>query len=272
MDAHSFLAVLLAAAFGLAIAMALAWLLWRRTRNSGWVDVAWTVGVGIVAALIVVAIELAGGATLARSLIVVVLAMIWTLRLGSHIALRTRSISDDPRYARLIREWGAGAEVQMFWLLQKQAWVSIPLVLAIILAAANPVHLRLADGLGAALLLIAVGGEAMADRQLRRHRAQVKGGEVMSSGLWGWSRHPNYFFQWLGWLAYPLIAIDAGGLYPWGWLSVLAPVAMYWLLNYISGIPPLEEHMLATRGARYEAYRQRTNAFFPFPPRLEARQ
>jgi steroid 5-alpha reductase family enzyme len=84
--------------------------------------------------------------------------------------------------------------------------------------------------------------------------------------LWSWSRHPNYFFEWFGWLAYALFAIDFSGTYHWGWLALSGALCMYWLLNHVSGIPPLEEHMLKKYGDRFRAYRRRTSAFFPLPP------
>jgi steroid 5-alpha reductase family enzyme len=88
-------------------------------------------------------------------------------------------------------------------------------------------------------------------------------GRVCDQGLWSWSRHPNYFFEWLQWVAYPLLAIELAGGYPWGWIALGGPVCMYWLLVYVSGIPPLEEHMVRRYGAAYRAYQGRTNAFFP---------
>ena len=90
-------------------------------------------------------------------------------------------------------------------------------------------------------------------------------GKVCDVGLWRLSRHPNYFFEWLGWLAYPMIAIDLGGAYPGGWLAILAPMLMYYLLVHVSGIPPLEEHMLKSRGEAFRDYQRRVNAFWPIP-------
>ena len=94
---------------------------------------------------------------------------------------------------------------------------------------------------------------------------------ICDVGLWGWSRHPNYFFEWFGWLAYPLLAIDSGGGYPWGWAALAGPACMYWLLVHVSGIPPLEAHMLEYRRDEFRAYQARTNAFFPAPPRASKR-
>ncbi len=245
--------------------MSLAWLAWWRTKNSGWVDTVWTFSVGIVG-LAGAIIPPTGAAALAsRRAMVAAFALLWALRLGLHIARRTRGITDDPRYATLLNGWGADAPRQMFFLLQKQALVSIPLGLAMVLAATNPEPaLRLQDWLAVVVMIVAVVGEAMADSQLRRFAGNPSNrGKVCDIGLWRWSRHPNYFFEWLGWLAYPLLAI---GMWEWGWLALAAPACMYWLLVYVSGIPPLEQHMLATRGGAYRAYQARTSAFFPTPP------
>ena len=132
-------------------------------------------------------------------------------------------------------------------------------------AATNPQPFpRPVDIAGIGLLLLAFAGESLADAQLatfgRTHR-----NAVCDAGLWRWSRHPNYFFEWLGWCAWALIAIDPGQ--PWSWLAVSAPALMYYLLVHASGIPPLEAHMLNTRGDRFKAYQARTNAFFPGPNR-----
>jgi steroid 5-alpha reductase family enzyme len=90
---------------------------------------------------------------------------------------------------------------------------------------------------------------------------------VMEIGLWRYSRHPNYFFEWLGWCAWPLLAITMA--FGWSWLSLLAPLLMYWLLVHVSGIPPLERHMLASRGDKFRALQARVNAFFPGPRKGE---
>jgi steroid 5-alpha reductase family enzyme len=88
---------------------------------------------------------------------------------------------------------------------------------------------------------------------------------VCDAGLWHWSRHPNYFFEWLYWLAYPALAL-AGG-WQWGLLAFAAPALMFVLLTRISGIPMLEREMLAAKGDAYRAYQQRVSAFFPLPNR-----
>lgn len=248
--------------------MAFAWVLWRRTGNAGWVDTVWTFGLGLTGIVSAVAAIAAAEGSLTRQLLIIALVALWALRLGGHIALRTSGIKDDPRYAKLARDWGEHAPERMFWLLQMQAYASLPLALSMYLAAWNPVpELRLQDLLATAIFAVAIAGEALADAQLNAFkRNPANQGEVCDTGLWAWSRHPNYFFQWLGWWAYPLFAIVGFAVYPWGWLALLGPAFMYWLLVYVSGIPPLEEHMLESRGERFRAYQKRVSAFFPLPP------
>jgi steroid 5-alpha reductase family enzyme len=202
-----------------------------------------------------------------QSCLVAAMAAIWALRLGLHIARRTRGITDDPRYAKLIQDWGSDASRQMFWLLQKQAVVSIPLALAMWLAAHGSAPVT--QSVIAILIFgVAVVGEAIADEQLRRFRHDpANKGKICDAGLWSLSRHPNYFFEWLGWLAYPVLAIDFTGGDLWGYFALVAPLCMYWLLVYVSGIPPLEEHMLANRGETFRRYQMTTNVFFPGPPK-----
>ena len=111
-------------------------------------------------------------------------------------------------------------------------------------------------------------GEGAADRQLDVFKADPRNrGRVCDVGLWSWSRHPNYFFEWLGWLTYPVIAIDPAGAWPQGWLTLLGPLTMWLLLNFLSGVPPLEAHMLRSRGEAFRDYQRRTSAFFPLPPK-----
>lgn len=268
MTASTFILGLACVSAALSVIMAVAWLVWRATRNSGWVDTIWTFGLGLVGF---------AGAVTARpmhlhSVLVAAMAAIWALRLGSHIARRTRGITDDPRYAKLIRDWGAHASSGMFWLLQKQAIVSIPLGFAMWLAANAPGPVPpLQTAIAILIFVVAVAGEGIADEQLRRFRHDAANkGKICDVGLWSWSRHPNYFFEWLGWLAYPVLAIDLGGHDPWGYVALAAPLCMYWLLVYVSGIPPLEEHMLAARGDAFRRYQMSTNVFFPWPPKRKA--
>lgn len=260
-----YLEALAAIAVSLSVLMAGAWVVQQRTGNSGWVDTIWTFSLGLVGAGSALW-PVAGAAPNARQWLVAGLVGLWSLRLGAHIAVRTAAITDDPRYAAFAREWGVDSPRRMFIFLQNQGLGSIPLVFAIFVAARLPGDaLRLQDYLGALILLVGIMGEAIADAQLKRFRENsANRGRVCAIGLWRWSRHPNYFFEWFGWLAYPVIALSAD--YAWGFATLLAPVFMYWILVHVTGIPPLEAQMLRSRGERYRDYQLRTSPFFPLPP------
>jgi steroid 5-alpha reductase family enzyme len=265
----AYLEALLAIAASLSVLMALAWVVQQRSGNSGWVDTIWTFAVGLVGAGSALW-PIAGAEPNARQWLVAALVAVWSLRLGLHIAVRTTGISDDPRYAAFAKEWGLDAPRRMFIFLQNQALGSIPLVFAIFVAARFPNDAPgWRDAAGAVILFVGIAGEALADFQLKRFRTNpANKGRVCDVGLWRWSRHPNYFFEWFCWLAYPVIALSLADPlnYPWGLATLLAPAFMYWILVYVTGIPPLEEQMLRSRGERYRAYQSRTSKFFPLPP------
>jgi steroid 5-alpha reductase family enzyme len=259
---------MLAAGAALAAIMTCAWVVQRRTGNSGWIDTFWTFGTG--AAACALALQPIAGTEWPqfRQLLAAGFAGAWSLRLGWHILRRTRNAADDPRYRDMIGKWGAKARSRLFWHLQTQAAVGLLLASCVMLAAQNPAGgLRLQDLAAIIIFLTGFAGEAIADAQLRAFKlSAANSGKVCDIGLWRWSRHPNYFFEWLCWLAYPLLAIDYGGGYSPGFLALLAPLCIYWLLAHVSGIPPLEAHMLRTRRQAFEAYRLGTSAFFPWPP------
>jgi steroid 5-alpha reductase family enzyme len=264
------IALVLGGAALASLAMMLAWVIQWRTTNCGWVDVCWTFATGLTG--IVFALAPIGWPLTWRSWAVAALAAIWSLRLGLHIAHRTAGGTEDPRYTEYRHRWGAQYQPKMFGLLQIQALFAFLPALSMLLAARNPAPgLRPLDVAALMVLVVALAGEAVADRQMQAFRAdRANKGQVCGTGLWRYSRHPNYFFEWLGWMAYPLFAIDAG--WPWGWLAFVGPAAMYWLLVYVSGIPPLEEQMLKTRPDAFRAYMARTNAFFPGPRRAVTAQ
>ena len=260
------LAGLLAAAFALSAIMVLAWQVQRRTGNSGWIDTIWTFGTGAVATALALAPLQGQSAPDWRQWLAAGFAACWSLRLGWHIFSRTRGVADDPRYLAKMKDWGPRAASRLFWFLQAQAAVGLVLAGAVMLAAHHPRgEFRWLDGLAVVLFALGVSGEALADGQLRRFKlASPDRLAVCDIGLWAWSRHPNYFCEWLCWCAYPLLAIGAG--FAPGWLALLAPLFIYWTLVYASGIPPLEAHIRRTRPEAFAAYARRTNAFFPAPP------
>jgi steroid 5-alpha reductase family enzyme len=248
--------------------MAFAWLVQSRTRNASWVDAIWTFSSGIGGAAYAL---LAGGhgAPFWRCGIIAALALAWCFRLGLYIVGRAATGHEDPRYTALRGDWGAQYEGRMFAFLQLQALIAWLLALTIWFAARNPIHhIRPLDVAGLAIILLSVVGEMTADNQLKSFRAKpANKGRICDSGLWSWSRHPNYFFEWLGWVGYLLFALNFSGRYDWGWCAVIGPAMMYWLLVYVSGVPPVEKAMAQSRGAAFAAYCRRVSKFFPRPPK-----
>lgn len=257
---------LLAAAAGLSLAMTFAWFLQRRTGQSGWIDAAWSFASGASGVFLALA-PIDGLPPGPRQYLVAALIFVGFLRLGLHIASRSLGAKEDPRYQELAAEWGAEFPRRLFWFLQIQSACAFLLSLAVFLAARNPAGWPVAtDILGAAIMIVAIMGEAWSDATLARFRAtRGHGRSVCMEGPWRWSRHPNYFFQWLSWVGLAVIALNFSGDWPQGWLAGLAPVFMYWLLAHVSGVPPLEKYMLASRGDAFRAYQARVNAFFPGP-------
>ena len=260
--------ILLASVF-LVFVMTLAWAYQKRVNNAGWVDVFWTFGLGLAGLGLALA-PIPGTAGLNdRQMLIAAMVVIWSLRPGLHLAFRVATHAEDVRYNGFRTDWGADFQRRMFMFLMIQAVAASLLAASIMLAVRVPASaIRPLDWLGAAILAAAIGGEGIADAQLARFRAAPSNkGKICDSGLWGWSRHPNYFFEWLVWVAFAVMALDLGGAYLWGLLAWAAPAFMYWLLVYVSGIPPLETLMLKSRGAAFTAYQSTTSAFFPLPPR-----
>lgn len=261
------LAAIAAAAFFMCFAMTIAWAIQRRTGNSGWIDTVWSFAVGAGAFVLSLAPVAASNGLTSRQVLVSTLIAVWAARLGGYIAFRSAGAPEDPRYAWLMKEWGESASRRLFSFLQVQAFAGLLLIVSVFVAAQNPAPgLNAKDFIGAGLFLLALGGAALSDDQLRRFKTEPSNrGKVCDAGLWAYSRHPNYFFEWLGWVAFPIIAISPG--YGWGYAALAAPILMYVLLVHVSGIPPLEEHMQRSRGKAFADYAARVNAFFPGPQR-----
>ncbi|WP_101927584.1 MULTISPECIES: DUF1295 domain-containing protein [Luteimonas] len=236
--------------------------LWQKLRdNAGIVDVIWACGVGASAVLVAV---LGEGALLPR-LLLGGLGGLWGLRLAAHLWKRVRREDEDGRYAYLRAHWH-GHQGKFFLFFQFQALLIVLFSLPFVAVAANPdSSLWL---LGAVLVwLVSVGGESVADRQLADFRADPGNkGKTCRDGLWAYSRHPNYFFEWLHWLTYVVLAIGSPLL---GW-AFAGPVVMYLFLRYVSGIPFTEQQALRTRGDDYRDYQRSTPMLFPWFPKSDS--
>jgi steroid 5-alpha reductase family enzyme len=253
----------LSATLGLMALFALVYLLARRIENYGIVDIAWSYALGAAA----VAYALLAPGWPVRRALIAALAAIWSLRLGTHLLLRVARLhpEEDSRYDALRREWVYGFNLKMAGFFQLQALSVAALSAPFLLACLNPAPgLQPLELAGAALWLIALAGEALADAQLAAFkRDPANHGKVCAAGLWRCSRHPNYFFEWLIWVAYALFA----GASPWGWAGIFSPACILWFLLAVTGIPMAEKQSLQRRGDAYRRYQRTTSAFIPWFPR-----
>lgn len=241
-----------------------AWWFHERTKQSGWIDVMWTSAVGLAGA----GAALAGhvGAVPDRAWLYSAMAAAWGVRLALHLADRTRRAPDDPRYKKMRAKWGKESPRRMFGMLMFQAFAAAIPALAVAAAAhVSDGPISAVDIAAVVLFAVAWIGETLADAQMRAFRAQPDAhGRVMDTGLWAWSRHPNYFFEWLNWVAFALGAFAAPG-----WVTLLAlpaTILMFHLLSNVSGVPMLERQLKASKGAAWDAYAARVSRFFPWPP------
>ena len=253
--------LILIALVAMSIVMTALWFVQRRTHNAGIVDVAWTFGTGLCA------IWFAWGADgdEARRWLVAILAGLWSARLGFYLAKRMIGDHEDRRYQSMREKWGDNTQRNLLLLFQVQAFWAVLFALPMLVAASNAEPgLRWYDFLGVGIWLVAVIGEAVADRQLQRFRKDpATSGEVCTRGLWRYSRHPNYFFEWIHWWAY--VAIGLAG--QWGWLTIFGPIVMIIFLFFISGIPITERALVKSRGDKYRRYQKTTSPFIPLPPK-----
>jgi steroid 5-alpha reductase family enzyme len=267
MDWGIVLARMVEAALVMSFIMSVAWVVQKVSRQTGWIDVCWTLGTGLAGIFLALFANAPGEFPSRRQVLAAAMAALWSGRLGWHLLNRTLRRGDDPRYRAMLAGWGQDGQRKLFWHAQIQAVIGWLLADCFMIAANNPAPLfRLLDFPAIGLFFLAIAGEALADMQMQHFRAAAGHEQkVCDLGLWRWSRHPNYFFEWLFWLTLPILAIGEG--YPQGWLALFAPLCMYWLLVHVSGIPPLETHLAQSRGEAFADYRRRTSRFFPRPPR-----
>jgi steroid 5-alpha reductase family enzyme len=247
----------------ISLAMALLWALQVRIRDASHVDVGWTYGVGGTALLYT---ALADGGSGHRALIAALTAA-WSARLGTYLLVNRvlGAREEDGRYRTLRAKWGEHANRRFFVFFQAQAaFVVIFSVPALLAAYHGGGGIEPLEWAGAAVALSGMAGEATADRQLARWRANpANKGKTARTGLWNTSRHPNYFFEWTTWIGFALIACAA----PWGWLAFMTPAFLLVLLFFVTGIPATEAQALIGRGEDYRRYQREVSAFVPWFPK-----
>ncbi len=242
--------------------MTLWWLAYSRVGNLSLADVGWCFGLALV--LLWYAVSAYGDWE--RHALVAAMGILYSLRLGVFL-LRDRVLGrkEDARYRRLKASWADRAGIYAFLYFQLQAAAIALFSLPFLAVMQNPrPAFSLWELAGVLLWLLAVAGETIADFQLAGFRSKPWNRDrVCREGLWRYSRHPNYFFEWLHWWAYVVMAVGT----PSWFVTWIGPAVMGWALLKGTGIPWSEDQALATRGEDYRAYQRATNAFFPWFPK-----
>ena len=250
-----------AVSFGLLfLTMSVLWWINTKINNAAIVDVGWGNGFALVT---VIACLMADGYAV-RQWLIGGMVVFWGVRLATHLFI-DRVWGDKPedgRYQDIRARWKTGINLKFFFFFQAQAVLIVLLSLPFMLSASNPdPQIAVLEWVGVGIWAIGLTGEALADYQLRRFKNEgANKGTTCRTGLWNYSRHPNYFFEWVIWVGYYVFALAS----PFGWLSIISPIGMLYILLRVTGIPLTEAQAVRTRGENYRNYQQTTSMFIPW--------
>jgi len=239
--------------------MALFWLWQRQKSMADIIDVGWALCLCFLATLY----TLLGTTDIKRRVLFLVIIWGWGLRLSHHLFFnRFVKGIEDGRYQTLRQMWGKKAQLYFFILFQGQSILAYLLAVTFLPIVNHPGVLKTFWASCALVTwFFSVVGETCADRQLKAFRANSENkGKICAQGLWRFSRHPNYFFEWVYWFSFVFLALG----HPRWWLSLVGPVLMFVFLNFVTGIPPIESRMLASRKEAFLVYQRKTSRFFPW--------
>jgi steroid 5-alpha reductase family enzyme len=238
------------------------WLIHFPLRNAAIVDAGWAGGLALLGVLYAVM----GSGWEARRIAIALMASAWGLRLALYL-LFTRVIghAEEGRYVQLRKQWQTSIPLKFFVFFEFQAVLCVVLAVPFLLASENPAQaFSIFEYAAAVLWVVSIAGEITADTQLNTFKSNsANRGKTCRAGLWKYSRHPNYFFEWLIWVAFCLFAIDS----KYGYLALVPPALMLYFLFRVTGIPATEAQALRTRGEDYKRYQETTSAFVPWFPR-----
>ena len=242
--------------------MLVLWVIHLLIKNAAIVDVGWAAGL----ALLAIYYGYAAPGYSARRYAIATMAGVWGFRLATYLLFaRIIGHPEEGRYVQLRKDWKTNLPLRFLAFFEFQALLDVVLSLPFLLACLD-VHapLGITEKVGGAIWIVGILGEALADAQLNRFKKDPGSkGKLCRAGLWKYSRHPNYFFEWLIWVGYATFAIAS----PWGWLGLFSPALILYFLLGVTGIPATEEHALRSRGDQYREYQRTTSAFIPWFPK-----
>jgi steroid 5-alpha reductase family enzyme len=233
-------------------------------KDNSLFDVVWGLGMMSMAGLLFLFQEHSFGLSVQSLLLLVV--SVWALRLALHIGLRKIGKGEDPRYAKWRKEWGSFVVIRSFfqiYLLQFfLQFIVVSPVLAALMLPERP--LWWLSWLGLTIWLFGFLFEVLADWQLSRFVKQKKAGQIMTAGLWKYSRHPNYFGEVTSWWGIFLLVMSTQLWPPFWLLLMIGPLTISFLILKVSGVPMLEKRY--ENNPEFERYKVHTNRFFPWFP------
>jgi steroid 5-alpha reductase family enzyme len=242
------------------IIMMFVWLWAWRIKNAGVVDIFWSFNFGVIAIILF----LMGDDYSLRKLMICGMVLLWSSRLGIYLLIRVGSHlhTEEGRYQQLRKEWAPAANAKFFGFFQMQAFSNVFLAIPFFLICLNRSALfQPLEYVAVCIWTLAVLGESAADNQLKTFKSSFANkGKVCDKGLWNYSRHPNYFFEWMIWISYFLFACAS----PWGWISIVCPLVILFLILKVTGIPMTEEQSIRSKGEAYKEYQRTTSAFIPW--------
>lgn len=257
---NSFISLPLISWAAVALVMIIIWIWAYRIKNAGVVDIFWAFNFTLIAAIIWL---LADGFK-PRVNVVCLLAGLWSLRLGIYLLIRVGSHlnEEEGRYKQLRKEWAPNPDTKFFIFFQMQALSNVFLAIPFFIIALNPApELSILEMTGAGMWFVCIVGEGLADFQLKQFKKDpANKGKVCQRGLWNYSRHPNYFFQFMIWVSVLVFALAS----PYGYIAVVCPLSIGYLIFKVTGIPMTEEQAIRSKGELYKEYQRTTSVFVPW--------
>lgn len=239
----------------LILQMCCVWIIYRLTKNPSVVDTSWSLGLMFSGF-----IYLWSGHVTLRTVVVSVLLTVWALRLAGYLWYTRLSKGHvDKRYTELSDTWKINQSVGFFLNFQLQGLLIFLISFVFYMISTAPfAHLTFIDSVAIVIIMLGIIGESIADLQLYRFKLLQKGG-VCAVGLWQYSRHPNYFFDWLTWLGFTLFALQSTN----GYLAIISLLVLYLIFTQVTG-PMTERGSVTSRGQTYINYQKQTSMFFPW--------
>ncbi len=253
---------MLGASFFLALAlMIVLWCVYYFKRNAGIVDIGWSLSfILTMAAYLVI-----GEGDFLKKTVLACMVWVWSGRLVWHLYQRCKSSEEEIRYQQIRSNWGEqNSDFKFLMLFIFQGVLTVFLTLPFLLVAyASDSTWHGIEILGLFVWIIGVIGEGRADKELQEFKSHPENkGKVCRKGLWRFSRHPNYFFEFVVWVGFFFFALGSTG----GWIGIISPALILVLLTKVSGIPQNETEALKSKGEEYKDYQKKTSPFIPWFP------